>query len=1374
MLKEKYEISLWENVWVSTYGGHYEERKIGIIGSDTITATCRAFEPQLVENVDGTCRFTFKMLIQCRDDTYEELLRQFVVRPSSSGSTHLEDFYVPQNGSSIPFLIRSTVFLNNQYKNPFLSLLTNERKVKVFWKDKWYDLIIKNCQEDSEHKTITYTCTDVFINELSKSGLDLVFDNELENNTGNVSQLAAVVLNGTDWQVDSENSDLIRQTKEEAVFELQLEQNLPDVVKEIDNTTLTISSGETILVFYDQIIQAIDACKDQLDISSATTYVPSLFQFGYASSYEGLNNGAVISDVDCCDRQVKFSITGSVNNNGVVNWAKVRIFYLTTLSERTIGYVTVGEYSGNDANPVSNYRALRLVRKQKSVYDPLTKHYCDIYEAISSDQHYYSTSATYDSNITYYVQENDQFVMATSSTPSSAELYVAGPSYEVGDIIYKYTETEYHDPLSVNNLIVNGEGFTSVEGWSGPNLRFQLYPSYTTGASDYNPKSYLKLEKYTFYNAGMRYNSNYLPDGFSEGERYIVRYKGMSDTNGSPSGTYIHDVNEMNPIVSEYIINESNQIEIKTPVEPYATLIETSYNGDWNEYEIQFIRSATRSEIYEKKIGLFIRRNYALTSDVIWLENLQFFPLVYGLNENNEEVRVNPGELNTTAVLTTTYYYYNHTKCAGLIYAEDIPYIWRSDTDLSNELGNIIKPVYNENFEKILTISAKQSNRYNLLRTLAEKFECYVRFEIQHDQLTGKVIYNNGVPQKKVYFKSDQGQQTGIGFIYGIDLKAVQRTIQSDQIVTKMVVAQNNNQFAKNGFCTIARSFENYPMVNFILNFDYYISQNLVDSLILRRVWVYYWYLHWLNSIYTTNSDALIKLNNIYLKQNSYLTLYESAISNTSIQIDNVKNTLAQLMLVNVTDVTDEFCNNYINAHVNAEDVRSNYYSWKMLEQTLEDYEKSYSELLQSTDDLKARITNIQSDMDSNLSDLAQLHQDFYRKHSQFIQEGSWKDDNYTDDNLYYLDALKATREASRPKVSYNISVIRVSCLDEYKSKVFHLGDITYIQDTEFFGYTYIDGIKTPYREKVLISEITSYFDEPDKDTFKVQNYKTDFEDLFQRLNYTSQEYIYSSDGYDKINYISTSNGLIDPDVLQDSIDGASMPINLNGNKITQDGNGIIVSDLTQANKQTRITSGGIFTSVDGGETWKNAVNAEGVPIESLSSGVLDITKVNIVDKENNMSWTKGGISVYDSGASNAIIQLSSEGMKMDGAYGDAGVTYDSQNRVKGTFDTLCIMQDDNKSIVIDDDEIQFSNESGMRGTIVFHSDNIKIYPTRNNPFHLTVATDKVIVEGTYESELASLDFDIGKARMAFNWYDATLSSNMTTAIDLKTFRVIT
>jgi hypothetical protein len=130
------------------------------------------------------------------------------------------------------------------------------------------------------------------------------------------------------------------------------------------------------------------------------------------------------------------------------------------------------------------------------------------------------------------------------------------------------------------------------------------------------------------------------------------------------------------------------------------------------------------------------------------------------------------------------------------------------------------------------------------------------------------------------------------------------------------------------------------------------------------------------------------------------------------------------------------------------------------------------------------------------------LNLQFYKKYSRFIQEGSWIKEDYVDDNLYYLDSLSTLHTSAQPKVTYNISVIDVSPLavqegyEDFAYYDFKLGDITYIEDREFFGYSLIDGT-TLYREEIVVSEITSELDAPEKNSIKVQNYKTQFEDLF-------------------------------------------------------------------------------------------------------------------------------------------------------------------------------------------------------------------------------------------------------------------------------------
>jgi len=107
---DKYEISLWEDYPDLTSDNipFLNERKLCVIGSDTMTSAARALEPKLVSNVNGTNTFTFRFYYRYNDEiTGEERI------------------------------------------NPYLPYIINERKVKVLWKDVWYDLVIKKIEEDT-------------------------------------------------------------------------------------------------------------------------------------------------------------------------------------------------------------------------------------------------------------------------------------------------------------------------------------------------------------------------------------------------------------------------------------------------------------------------------------------------------------------------------------------------------------------------------------------------------------------------------------------------------------------------------------------------------------------------------------------------------------------------------------------------------------------------------------------------------------------------------------------------------------------------------------------------------------------------------------------------------------------------------------------------------------------------------------------------------------------------------------------------------------------------------------------------------------------------------------------------------------------------
>jgi hypothetical protein len=161
ILKRNYEISIWEDKWDK---GKFVEEKIFTIGSDEMETQSRVFEPILSRNVNGVKTLSFKLYKEYIDNVTGE---------------KVDNIYAPY--------------------------LINERKVKLKYKNKWYDFIIKNIVENTKDYLYTYELEDANVQELSKNGFNVTLDPKLMNNTGTINELAATILDEVDWELgDSE------------------------------------------------------------------------------------------------------------------------------------------------------------------------------------------------------------------------------------------------------------------------------------------------------------------------------------------------------------------------------------------------------------------------------------------------------------------------------------------------------------------------------------------------------------------------------------------------------------------------------------------------------------------------------------------------------------------------------------------------------------------------------------------------------------------------------------------------------------------------------------------------------------------------------------------------------------------------------------------------------------------------------------------------------------------------------------------------------------------------------------------------------------------------------------------------------------------
>jgi len=112
-----------------------------------------------------------------------------------------------------------------------------------------------------------------------------------------------------------------------------------------------------------------------------------------------------------------------------------------------------------------------------------------------------------------------------------------------------------------------------------------------------------------------------------------------------------------------------------------------------------------------------------------------------------------------------------------------------------------------------------------------------------------------------------------------------------------------------------------------------------------------------------------------------------------------------------------------------------------------------------------------------------ELERKFNQRYARYIQEGNWTSSDYIDSDSYYADALKVSNDGAKPSVNYNFTAIDLYALPEYRDYKFRIGDRTWVEDTEYFGYEE-DG--TPYHENVILTEINYDLDNAAASTFAV------------------------------------------------------------------------------------------------------------------------------------------------------------------------------------------------------------------------------------------------------------------------------------------------
>ena len=810
--------------------------------------------------------------------------------------------------------------------------------------------------------------------------------------------------------------------------------------------------------------------------------------------------------------------------------------------------------------------------------------------------------------------------------------------------VYISSTTEYLSPITVKNFITNPKEYIGNDGWFS-NTEKKPFPDFYPALNYELPlepqlkesRQYLKTTlgvSQLLWNSGLiDSRTAFVKNGIALGEKFSFRYKGnlLNQNNLTPLVG-----NELKIFVSFYTL-ENGQVILGDRIFNFE-----NFSSEQDGYLLSTAiaeRALTYRELLKQKVGIFFQQ--VSGEATYYFSDIQLFKY-----QTSENTQIFP-ETTPKATYYTEYSGYkpNIERNKNIKDKQEISYCLSEQ-----EIPKNYQLIYDNKYTKKRSIKISKSNRFNILQELCEVFECWVEFEIKHDPITGKILRDSsGREEKWIRFKKYITKDNFSGFKYGINLNSIKRTIDSNKIVSKIIVEDNTNEFAKDGYCTIARAKDNPSGETFLYNFKHYYTQGLLN------------YQEVMNDLYNKNDNLgyigyyseLKRIN----KDRNYIL---EKVSSLSLSINHLKALTQSYSLIEaesneallkaeqeLNEYHEGFTyDSYLKKELNmTEEKKKKVDEYLKLDPMIVEEVTTITvlrEKAKSSKELRTKyetaLINSEKEYQDFLDqlDLIQKEKDiineaFYSKYSRFIQEGSWLEEDYIDDNLYYYDAESTLNTSADPLITYDIKVIEVSEIEGLQNYRFDIGDITTIEDTEFFGWTFIDGIQTPVKQQIIISEVAFDLDNPENNSITVQNYKTRFEDLFQRISATTAQLKYNSGGYDKAAGVILPNGTLSHDVLQNSLAQNSFVIsNATDQSVVWDSNGILVSSPKTPNSLIRIVNGGIYLSRDGGSNWSSAITGYGINADYLNAGQIDTSLIRIMNGSfPTFKWDTYGISAY-------------------------------------------------------------------------------------------------------------------------------------------------
>ena len=222
-------------------------------------------------------------------------------------------------------------------------------------------------------------------------------------------------------------------------------------------------------------------------------------------------------------------------------------------------------------------------------------------------------------------------------------------------------------------------------------------------------------------------------------------------------------------------------------------------------------------------------------------------------------------------------------------------------------------------------------------------------------------------------------------------------------------------------------------------------------------------------------------------------------------------------------------------------------------------------------------------------------------------------------DTYIYLDGLQVAKENSQPKVSYEVQINLLGAKFMHEAYNY-LDHIANINDVELklnntHGY---------------ISTLNLNLDKPWEDTIEVKNYKNKFEDLFSTIVAQTEAMKKSEAGIAYAVNAFASDGIIDKDILQDSMLKADLNYYFNAGKLS-----ITESEGIWGTSDEGVVAfrgGGIFTATEkdnsGNWIWNTGIIPSGINADLITSGQLNTNRIKIF-AGNELRFQMNGEGIF-------------------------------------------------------------------------------------------------------------------------------------------------